>query len=162
MEKSIEDSIKVGLIITATTTGIFYVLKAANVKGSIKGYGYHETCWWNSGWCPCQRLSLYKKWIKEWYNKKFYGPLNGHDTIVWEENIRLASMIFRPRTTYCTKSGWVKVIRCTYFTLIQANLVHYTRLIALRNFLKQPSNIFQSLKYHWDWCHLGGPMHLQR
>ena len=31
-EKNVEDSIKVGLIITATTTGIFYVLKAANVK----------------------------------------------------------------------------------------------------------------------------------
>ena len=32
MEKNVEDSIKDGLIITATTTGIFYVLKAANVK----------------------------------------------------------------------------------------------------------------------------------
>ena len=30
--KNIEDSIQNGLIITATTTGIFYVLKAANVK----------------------------------------------------------------------------------------------------------------------------------
>ena len=32
MEKNIEDSIKDGLIITITTTGIFYVLKEANVK----------------------------------------------------------------------------------------------------------------------------------
>ena len=31
-KKSIEDSIKDGLIIRATTTGRFYVLKAANVK----------------------------------------------------------------------------------------------------------------------------------
>ena len=31
-KKSIEDSIKDGLIITITTTGIFYTLKAANVK----------------------------------------------------------------------------------------------------------------------------------
>ena len=30
--KNIEDSIQDGLIITATATGIFYVLKAANVK----------------------------------------------------------------------------------------------------------------------------------
>ena len=30
--KNVEDSIKDGLIITTTTTGIFYVLKAANVK----------------------------------------------------------------------------------------------------------------------------------
>ena len=28
----IEDSIKDGLIITATTTGIFYILKAAGIK----------------------------------------------------------------------------------------------------------------------------------
>ena len=32
MEKNIEDSIKDGLIITVTTTGILYILKAANVK----------------------------------------------------------------------------------------------------------------------------------
>ena len=30
--KNIEDSIKDGLIITATTTGIFFALKVANVK----------------------------------------------------------------------------------------------------------------------------------
>ena len=31
-KKKIEDSIKDGLIITATTTGIFFVLKTANEK----------------------------------------------------------------------------------------------------------------------------------
>ena len=31
-KKNIEDSIKDRLIITATTTGIFFILKAANVK----------------------------------------------------------------------------------------------------------------------------------
>ena len=31
-KKNIEDSIKDGLIITVTTTGILYILKAANVK----------------------------------------------------------------------------------------------------------------------------------
>ena len=31
-KKNIEDSIKDGLIITATTTGIFFVLKTANEK----------------------------------------------------------------------------------------------------------------------------------
>ena len=31
-KKNAEDSIKDGLIITATMTGIFYILKAANVK----------------------------------------------------------------------------------------------------------------------------------
>ena len=34
MEKNIEDSNKDGLIITATMTGTFYMLKAANVKPS--------------------------------------------------------------------------------------------------------------------------------
>ena len=32
MEKNIEDSIKNGLIITITTTGILYALKVANVE----------------------------------------------------------------------------------------------------------------------------------
>ena len=52
-KKNVEDSIKDGLIITATTTGIFYVLPAAKRKTtkSIPGcHGYHDTCWWNSGW----------------------------------------------------------------------------------------------------------------
>ena len=31
-KKNVEDSVKDQLIITATTTGIFYVLKAANAK----------------------------------------------------------------------------------------------------------------------------------
>ena len=31
-KKNIEDSIKDGLIITTTTTGIFFALKAANIK----------------------------------------------------------------------------------------------------------------------------------
>ena len=64
-KKNLEDSIKDGLIITATMTGIFYILKAANVKPpkpSVPGcYGYHKTCWWNSGQDPCQGLCSLKK-----------------------------------------------------------------------------------------------------
>ena len=55
-KKNIEDCIKDGLVITATTTGIFYALKAASVKppkASCGCHGYYETCWWNSRWCPC-------------------------------------------------------------------------------------------------------------
>ena len=59
-KKNIEDSIKDGLIITATTTGIFFALKAANVKptrasldamdivklaGGIWGGGGGDGCW---------------------------------------------------------------------------------------------------------------------
>ena len=46
-KKVIEDSIKDEIIITATTTGIFFALKAANVKPTkgISGcHGYHEAC----------------------------------------------------------------------------------------------------------------------
>ena len=64
-KKNVEDSIKGALIITATMTGIFYVLKAANVKPpkpSVPGcYGYHETCWWNSGRGPSQGLCSLQK-----------------------------------------------------------------------------------------------------
>ena len=52
-KKNVEDYIKDGLIITATTTGIFHVLQAAKRKTtkSIPGCdGHHDTCWWNSGW----------------------------------------------------------------------------------------------------------------
>ena len=81
-KKNIEDSIKDGLIITATTTGIFYVLKAANVKppkASVPGcYGYHETCWWNSGWCPCQRLCSLQKMDQRVIQQTSYSPIKGN------------------------------------------------------------------------------------
>ena len=49
-KKNIEDSIKDALIITATTTGIFFVLKAGKrktAKGISEWHGYHEPCRWN-------------------------------------------------------------------------------------------------------------------
>ena len=81
-KRNVEDSVKDGLIITATTTGIFYVLKAANVKppkASVPGcYGYHETCWWNSGWCLCQRLCSLQKMDQRVIQQTFYGPPKGN------------------------------------------------------------------------------------
>ena len=50
---NVEDSIKDGLITTATTTEIF--------KGVPGCYGCHKTCWWDSEWCPCQRLCSLQK-----------------------------------------------------------------------------------------------------
>ena len=47
-KKNIEDSIKDGLIITATTTGIFFALKAVNVrrpKASLDAMDIHQACW---------------------------------------------------------------------------------------------------------------------
>ena len=47
-KKIIEDSINDRLIITATTTEIFFALKAANAANTIKNisrrYEYHERC----------------------------------------------------------------------------------------------------------------------
>ena len=67
-KKDIEDSIKDGLMITATTTGIFYALKAASVKtpktsmdamdimklagGIVEGVLFKD-------------YAVYKKWISE-------------------------------------------------------------------------------------------------
>ena len=48
--KNIEDSIKDGLILTATTTGIFFRAKGGKrktAKGIPGCHGYHKTCWWN-------------------------------------------------------------------------------------------------------------------
>ena len=72
-KKNIEDSMKDGLIITITTTGILYALKVVNVFGC---YGYHETYWWNSRLCPCQRLcSLQKIDQRVIQQQQLYGPL---------------------------------------------------------------------------------------
>ena len=63
-KKNVGDSIKDGLIITATTTGIFYLLKVANVKppnaiDSMKLAGQIV------GRVLVKDYAVYKKWIKE-------------------------------------------------------------------------------------------------
>ena len=67
-EKNVEDSIKVGLIITATTTGIFYVLKAANVKppkASLDAMDIMKLAGGIVGVVLVKDYAIYKKWIKE-------------------------------------------------------------------------------------------------
>ena len=71
-KKNAEDSIKDGLIITATMTGIFYIRKTT--KDVPRFYGYHETCWWNSGWCPCQRLCSLQKMDQRVIQQKILWP----------------------------------------------------------------------------------------
>ena len=67
-KKSIEDSFKDGLIIIATTTGIFYALKAANVKppnGSMDSMDIMKLA---GGICRgvlVKDYAVYKKWINE-------------------------------------------------------------------------------------------------
>ena len=68
MEKNIEDSIKDGLIITATTTGIFYALKAANVKpprASLDAMDIMKLAGGIVGVVLVKDYAVYKKWINE-------------------------------------------------------------------------------------------------
>ena len=77
MEKNIEDSIKDGLIITATTTGIFYVLKAANVKppkASLDAMDIMKLAGGIVGGVLVKDYAVYKKLIAEQYNKVIFWP----------------------------------------------------------------------------------------
>ena len=67
-EKNVEDSIKVGLIITATTTGIFYVLKAANVKppkASLDAMDIMKLAGGIVGGVLVKDYAVCKKWINQ-------------------------------------------------------------------------------------------------
>ena len=67
-EKNVEDSIKVGLIITATTTGIFYVLKAANVKppkASLDAMDIMKLAGGIVGGVLVKDYAVYRKWINK-------------------------------------------------------------------------------------------------
>ena len=67
-KKNIEDSFKDGLIITITTTGIFYALKAANVKppkASLDAMDIMKLAGGIVGGILVKYHAVYKKWIKE-------------------------------------------------------------------------------------------------
>ena len=67
-KRNIEDSVKDGLIITITTTGIFYVLKAANVKppkASMDAMDIMKLAGGIVGGVLVKDYAAYKKWINE-------------------------------------------------------------------------------------------------
>ena len=67
-KKNIEDSIKDGLIITATTTGIFFALKASNVKPPKPSLDAMDIIKLTDGICGgvlVKDYAVYKKWINE-------------------------------------------------------------------------------------------------
>ena len=67
-EKNIEDSIKDRLIITITTTGIFYALKAANIKPPKAYLDPMDIMKLAGGIVDgvlVKDYAVYKKWIKE-------------------------------------------------------------------------------------------------
>ena len=67
-KKNIEDSIKDGLITTATTTEIFYILKAADVKppkASLDAMDIMKLAGGIVSVVLVKDYAIYKKWIKE-------------------------------------------------------------------------------------------------
>ena len=67
-KKNVEDSIKDGLIIRATTTGIFYVLKAANLKPpkvSLDAMDIMKRTGGIVGGVLVKDSAVYKKWVNE-------------------------------------------------------------------------------------------------
>ena len=67
-KKNIEDSTKDGLIITATTTGIFFALKAANVrppKTSLDAMDIMKLAGGIYGGVLVKDYAVYKKWINK-------------------------------------------------------------------------------------------------
>ena len=68
MEKKIEDSIKDGLIITATKTRIFYVLKAVDMrlpKASLDAMDIMRLAGGIVGGVLVKDYAVYKKWINK-------------------------------------------------------------------------------------------------
>ena len=66
--KNIEDSIKDGLIVTATTTGTFFALKSSNVKppkASIDAMDIIELAGGIHGGILVKYYVVYKKWIND-------------------------------------------------------------------------------------------------
>ena len=67
-KKNVEDSTKTGLIITTTTTGIFFALKAANVKPPKASLDAMDIIKFTGGICGgvlVKLYAVYKKWINE-------------------------------------------------------------------------------------------------
>ena len=67
-KKNIEGSIKEGLIITATTTAIFYALKTANVKppnASMDVMDIMKLVGGIKGGVLVKDFAVYKEWINE-------------------------------------------------------------------------------------------------
>ena len=67
-KKNIEDSLKDGLIITIGAAGVFYGLKAANVKppkASVDAMDIMKTAGGICGGMLMKDYTVYKKWINE-------------------------------------------------------------------------------------------------
>ena len=80
-KKNTEESIKIGLIITATNTGIFSTLKVENVKppkASLDAMNIMKLAGGRCGGVIVKDYVVKKKWTNEWYLKNFVAP-KGND-----------------------------------------------------------------------------------
>ena len=80
-KKNIEDSIKDGLIITTTTTRIFFALKAANVKPPKTSLDAMDIMKLAGGICGrflVKDYTVYKNGSISDTTTKFYGPLKSN------------------------------------------------------------------------------------
>ena len=80
-KKNIEDSIKDGLIITTTTTLIFFALKAANVKPPKTSLDAMDIMKLAGGICGgflVKDYAVYKNGSMSDTTTKFYGPLKSN------------------------------------------------------------------------------------
>ena len=76
-KKSIEDSIKDGLIIAATLTGITYVLKTEGMrppKASLEAMDIMRLPGTIVAGVLVKDYAVYKKWMNERYNNKILWP----------------------------------------------------------------------------------------
>ena len=64
-KKDIEESIKDGLIINITTTGIFYPLNLKPLKASLDTMDIMKLAGGIKGGVLFKEYAVYKKWIKE-------------------------------------------------------------------------------------------------
>ena len=93
-KKSIEDSIKDGLIITVAGTGIFFPLKAANERRPKASRDAIDIMKLTGGICGrlfVKDYAVYKKWINEWYNNKILWPMRA---IKLDDTDKKASVLF--------------------------------------------------------------------
>ena len=83
-KRNIEDSIKDGIIITATTTGIFFGLKGGKrktTKGISGCHGYHETCRWDMWKSAGKGLCGLQEMDQRVIQQKFFWPPKGNKII---------------------------------------------------------------------------------
>ena len=134
-KKNVEDFIKGGLIITAITTRMFYVLKAANVKppkASVDAMDIMKLVGGIVGSVLVKDYAFYKKWIKEWYNKKIYGSLKVNNIILQhlvptQPSITMGHCILRAKNVACNITT---ASRC-FFDLKQYTTFFYCSVTAM-------------------------------